>query len=90
MINEEFGKTFIDFLINSHFSLNCFSKTSNTDEFYVKNEENIFYYLNVGALNIFMIFDNSISFEEVYNIKKIFKTMKDQLDNKENFEKIEK
>jgi hypothetical protein len=92
MINEEYGKTFIDFIINCHFSINCFNNPKNNfcDEFYAKNEEHIFYYLNVGSLNIFIIFENTISFEEIYNIKKIFKTMKDQLDNKENFEKLEK
>lgn len=90
MINEEYGKTFIDFLVNCHFTLNCFAKTSNSDEFYLKSEDFLFYFLNVGTLNIFMIFDNGVSFEEVYNIKKIFKTMKDQIDNKENFEKLEK
>jgi hypothetical protein len=85
MIDENCDKIFANFVSNTHFCADFFRKTSELDEFYVKDQSNIFYFYKIGDLSFFILYDKETSFDDVNTVKITLKTLKENFDNNENY-----
>jgi len=85
MIDENCEKIFANFINNTHFCTEFFRKTPEFDEFYVKDQSNIFYYYKIGDLIFFILYDHDTSFDDVNTVKITLKTLKENFDTNENY-----
>jgi hypothetical protein len=85
MINETCEDLFANFVKNTHFSADFFRITPEYDEFYVKDQSNIFYFYKIGELSFFILYDKETSFDDVNTVKITLKALKENFDNNENY-----
>jgi hypothetical protein len=89
IIDESCEETFINFILNVHFCSAIFKK-SQIEEFYVKDNSNIFYHFKINALTFLILFDKDTTSDDVNNVKVTLKSFSEIFDNKENYNESKK
>lgn len=78
-------EAFRNFILNSHLSIHIFKKSSDFDEFYLKNEEFTFYFLKISFVSVLILFDKDITFDDINNVKVTLRTYLDEYENKDKY-----
>jgi hypothetical protein len=91
MIDDSNGyrEAFKNFILNSHLSEIILRKNSapvsEFEEFYLKNDEFIFYFFKINDIFVLILFDYNTIFDDINHMKVVLKTYIDQYENKENY-----
>jgi hypothetical protein len=91
--SNAYKEAFKNFILNSHLSEIILRKNQASasefqfecEEFYLKNDEFIFYFFKINDIFVMILFDKDTIFDDINNMKVVLKTYIDQYENKENY-----